>query len=187
MNCIGIVGKSGSGKSTFSQYLQVELPQSELIHGDSIMQEIILSEKDLDLFNGEHDKSSIIKQFILPKVKTNLMNKIEELLSLNQNTVIILDWYRLPENTDIWQMCKTKILVKPINENLRLHHINQRKKVTSRDLAIRDKIINHDDFLYDEIIINGYDNSLVESAKRMAKKIINNEIGRCQRTTSGLA
>jgi len=189
---IGVTGKCGAGKTTFSHYLQEELPLSTLIHADDIMFDAVLSEKKLliqlygndiisdgklnkNLYMSDENKRFVIGKLISQKIKTALKDKISELVSLNKNTVIILDWFRLPECTDIWQNCQTKILIKSIDENLRWFYLNQRRRITLQDFALRDKMINHDAFLYDEIILNGYDNSLSDNAKIMAKKIMKNE------------
>lgn len=50
--------------------------------------------------------------------------------------------------------------------------MNQRTGMTSYELSLRDKMIDHDSLSYDIIITNNYDNSLMEEAKRIAKKII---------------
>lgn len=189
MYCIGVTGRCGAGKTTFSYYLHNEISQSVHIQADGIMYDAVFAEKELliqlygnniiregkvdrNLYMSDNNNVSIIEKIISPKIKTTLKDKIDELVLLNQNVVIILDWFRLPDCTEIWQNCKTKILIKAIDENLRWFYRNQRNKMTVQELALRDKMIDFDNFLYDEIITNNYNDDFVENAKRMAKKII---------------
>jgi len=139
------------------------------LYGNNIINE---GKVDRNLYMSNEDNVSVVDKIILPKIKTTLQNKIDELVLLNQHIVIILDWFRLPQCTEIWQNCKIKILIKDIEENLRWFHRNQRSKMTLQELALRDKLIYLDSFLYDEVIINSYNNSFAESAKKMAKRII---------------
>lgn len=189
MYCIGVTGRCGAGKTEFSYHLHEEFPQSVLIHADPIMHNAILSEKDLliklygnniiingklnkQLYMSDDDNISIIETTISPKIQTTIMSQINELASTNQNLIIIIDWFRLPDCTELWQNCKTKILIKSIDDNLRWFHMNQRTGMTSYELSLRDKMIDHDSLSYDIIITNNYDNSLIKEAKRIAKKII---------------
>ncbi len=198
---IGITGRSGDGKSTFSRILAQNLLSVETIGVDKLHFSNILSQKDklIELFgediiyDGKLNMKLYMKYPEKVKIIRNLINDslIKKILSevntaLEQNKFVIIEWIKLPEVEKLWNMCDIHILVKSTNQDARYSHLLQRHSdpnsnklevpytVTMEQLKVRDYYASdYSRFAYDYVVINNYDECLFAEGKRIAVQILN--------------
>lgn len=198
---IGVTGKSGGGKSTFSRSLSENLTDAECVHCDSILIPIILSKKDklIELYgeniiyNDSINKKLFIQNPENAKIIHSLIDSttIEQLLlaissALKKYKYVIIDFYRLPEFDEIWNLCDVHVLIESESTDARYAHLLQRLNsskvsnvktncsITTEDLKSRDQLASdYGLFSYDYIITNNYDESFFEQAKKIASKLQN--------------
>lgn len=177
---IGICGKSGSGKSTISNYLKDELGaihcdidnighyvltlptvQSDLIgsFGVKIWEDGIINRKKL----GQIVFNSIDKMKILEQITWKHMEiEIDRIIEQNKNKIIILDWQLLPK-TKYLSLCDLKILI-DIPYEIRKQRILKRDSISEEKIDLREKAsitYNKKDF---DFVFNNNDN---ENIKRL--------------------
>ena len=179
---IGICGKSGSGKSTISNYLKSELGA---IHCDiDKMGHYVLTlpnvQKDLiDSFGIEIYEDGKINRKKLSKIVFNSVEKmkileqitwkhmeieIDKIINENKDKIIILDWQLLPK-TKYLNLCDLKILI-DIPYEIRKQRILKRDNISEEKIDLREKAsitYNKNDFDY---VFNANDN---ENIKRLVK------------------
>ena len=179
---IGICGKSGSGKSTISNYLKEELGA---IHCDiDKIGHYILNlsnvQKDLiDSFGTEIYEDSKINRKKLSQIVFNSIDKmkileqitwkhmeieIDKIINENKDKIIILDWQLLPK-TKYLNLCDLKILI-DIPYKIRKQRLLKRDNISEEKIDLREKAsitYNKNDFHY---IFNTNDN---ENIKRLVK------------------
>ncbi len=183
---IGIMGKSGSGKSTITNLLNekgnyllidVDKVNHELIENTSLKQDIIIRYPET-LENGKINRQKLGMILYQDKKKMDEYNKLvwlyleKKLDEMIKNTtkIVILDWMMLPL-TKYYNMCDIKILVESSLE-IRLERIKKRDKVDEIHFFERDK--NSVDYKiedFDFVINNdkGIDKNEIENiGKRIA-------------------
>lgn len=179
---IGICGKSGSGKSTISNYLKEELGaihcdidkighyvltlpnvQKDLINcfGTEIYEDGKINRKKLGqiVFNSAN-KMKILEQITWKYMET----EIDKIINKNKDKIIILDWQLLPK-TKYLNLCNLKILI-DIPYEIRKQRILKRDNISEEKIDLREKAsitYNKNDFDY---IFNTNDN---ENIKRLVK------------------
>ena len=191
---ICVVGKSGSGKSTFSKLLAENL-KGKAINIDEIGHSIydnpnfvdfIIKTFGQDFVNreGKIIDRKMIGDYIFSnknsekvqafnKVSWNLMQeKIDEKLQNIEENYVILDWYNL-QNTKYFEDADYKILVKPQDEEQRMMIVRLRDNISSEYLEKRENNgILYNDKDYNHIFINTYeDQKTIEYAKQLAEAI----------------
>lgn len=179
---IGICGKSGSGKSTISNYLKDELKaihcdidkighyvlilpnvQKDLIDsfGIEICEDGKINRKKL----GQIVFNSVDKMKILEKITWKYMEiEIDKIIKENKDKIIILDWQLLPK-TKYLNLCDLKILI-DIPYEIRKQRILERDNINEEKIDLREKAsitYNKNDFDY---IFNTND---IENIKRLVK------------------
>ena len=150
---IGIMGKSGSGKSTITNLLNdkgnyllidVDKVNHELIENTSLKQDIIIRYPET-LENGKINRQKLGMILYQDKKKMDEYNKLvwiylekklDEMIN-NTTKIIVLDWMMLPL-TKYYNMCDIKILVESSLE-IRLERIKKRDKVDEIHFFERDK------------------------------------------------
>lgn len=179
---IGICGKSGSGKSTISNFLKEDLGaihcdidkighyvltlpnvQKDLINsfGIEIYEDGKINRKKLGLivFN------SIDKMRTLEQITWKYMEiEIDKIINENKDKIIILDWQLLPK-TKYLNLCKWKILI-DIPYEIRKQRILKRDNISEEKIELREKAsitYNKNDFDY---VFNTNDN---KNIKRLVK------------------
>lgn len=180
---IGIMGKTGSGKSTITQRLN-EDNQFYIIDVDKVNHSLIektkLKEDIIDRYpevleNRKINRKKLGTILYQDKNKMEEYNKLVwtyleiELDSLiaNANKPVIIDWMMLPL-TKYYHLCDLKILVDSSLE-VRLKRIMSRDSITEEHFIARDKNsvnYNKDDF---EIIINndkGFDEYEIKNIRK---------------------
>ena len=183
---IGIMGKSGSGKSTITNLLNekgnyllidVDKVNHELIENTSLKQDIIIRYPET-LEKGKINRQKLGMILYQDKKKMDEYNKLvwlyleKKLDEMIKNTtkIVILDWMMLPL-TKYYNMCDIKILVESSLE-IRLERIKKRDKVDEIHFFERDK--NSVDYKiedFDFVINNdkGIDKNEIENiGKRIA-------------------
>lgn len=165
---IGITGKSGSGKTTYSKiYAEktgytiinideishhvLELPhiKANLIEcfGEKIISENVINRKLLGdlVFTNRH----LYEQ--MSDVIWNEVKKIVDAL-LRENENVIIDWILLP-HTHYWKMCDKKILV-TVNAEIRKQRVLQRDNITEEYFNKREQAsIEYENIELDEIVL----------------------------------
>lgn len=196
---IGITGKSGEGKSTFTRILTEFLPRSKAIHCDDIVNPILLSQKDrlVDIYSNDIIRNGMLNSELFlqypEKVKT-IHHLIDDLVykeilsqitsSINEKDFVLIDWFRLHEFESLRDICNIHILVKSIDAHKRYEHLSQRHAnpksnsfALPSDLSLeRFKLLDqissgYDRFSYEYIVINNYDESLFTEGKRIAAEL----------------
>ena len=188
---IFITGKSGSGKSTFSKklanklkykYIDVdavghkvyEIPEIQekafKLFGSSINDDYEkIDRKKLGqiVFNNRHSKS--VKEFsdLTWEYMKNTLDK-----EITDNTIV--DWILLP-HTKYWKYKAFRILIKSLDENVRIKKILERDNITLEYAKLRDKAsIEYDEKAFDFIIINTYEEKEINNYLQKIIKCINN-------------
>jgi len=179
---IGICGKSGSGKSTISNYLKEELGA---IHcdidkiGHYVLTLPNVQKNLIDSFGleiCENDKinrkrlskivfNSVDKMKILEQITWKYMEiEIDKIINQNKNKIIILDWQLLPK-TKYLKLCDLKILI-DIPYEIRKQRLLKRDNISEDKIDLREKAsitYKKNDFDY---VFNTNDN---ENIKRLVK------------------
>lgn len=182
---IGITGKSGSGKSTLAKHLETirkntiyvdidkighQVNDNENVKmelrknfGDFIFVEGKISRKRLGniVFNSDEAMKLLkdITWFEMKKI-------IEEIIFLNQDRDIILDWALLP-STELFKKCDIKILIDAPYE-IRLERTIQRDNITENKFKQREsKSVDYDQFEFDFIVENVEYNQAKEKIGRL--------------------
>ena len=177
---IGICGKSGSGKSSLAKLIMDKYPDTVHIDIDKIGHEAYLDhdvlKKMLLTFGVDVLTDSVIDRKKLGKLVfdnpenmqklTNITwpymkSRINEILSENQDKIIIFDWLLLPK-TDFFNMCDVKILL-DIPREERMKRCIERDHITEEEFLMRDSssisynkenfdvVINNNDFEMENI------------------------------------
>ena len=150
---IGIMGKSGSGKSTITNLLNekgnyllidVDKVNHKLIENTSLKKDIIIRYPET-LENGKINRQKLGMILYQDKKKMDEYNKLvwlyleKKLDEMIKNTtkIVILDWMMLPL-TKYYNMCDIKILVES-SLAIRLERIKKRDKVDEIHFFERDK------------------------------------------------
>ncbi len=180
---IGIMGKTGSGKSTITQRLNAEnkyyvIDVDKVNH--SLIEETNLKEDIIDRYpevleNGKINRKKLGMILYQDKNKmdnynslvwTYLEKELDNLIA-NANKPVIIDWMMLPL-TKYYHLCGLKILVDS-SLDVRLKRIMSRDSITEEHFIARDKNsvnYNKDDF---DIILNndkGIDEYEVENIRK---------------------
>ena len=193
---IGITGKSGDGKTTAANILNNLVPDSIVINVDEYQVPMLLKSKELINLYGSHiinNGTLNVRKFLendlcfrkIHEVTKNrvmicLLNKIREYQE-NYKTIII-EWVRLPELNDIWDLCDYHILVKSFNRKKRYENIIKRNrdigyflKDMNKELRLRDKNnLKYDEYLYDYIIENQYDDNFKIKIESIVEGLMKN-------------
>ena len=164
---IGLCGKSGSGKSTISNYLKEEigaihcdidkighyvltLPNVQRNLIDSFGIEIYENDKINRKKLGKIVFNSIDKMKLLEQITWKYMEiEIDKIINENKDKIIILDWQLLPK-TKYLNLCDLNILI-DIPYEIRKQRIFKRDNINEEKIEEREKAsitYNKNDFDY---------------------------------------
>lgn len=165
MKIIGVTGNSGSGKTTLATYLS-DCIKCKMIDIDKlILKSSLFEDFDVDanppklnednfkiLTDNFENENSLISSIINEIIEMEI-DKLSQ-----DNDVLILEWMLLPY-LKIWKQCDTKILIESNEKERRKNAINN-KLITKEkyDECFSIVKINYNQFKYDYIIENNYDN-----------------------------
>lgn len=195
-NIIAIVGKSGSGKTTFSNLLTKYL-DCQKISVDEIAHSIYDNQEFIDFINdvfgsnyiddngrivdrkiiGEyvfsHRGSKEVKMF--NEISWRLMKeKIDSILTNTKSKCVILEWFNL-HNTCYFDMATVKILIKAKDEEQRTMMIRLRDNISKEYLDKRENTgISYNECDFDYVVEIEYDNEdIITKAETIANAINN--------------
>ena len=193
-NIIAVVGKSGSGKTTFCNLL-TKILNCKNINVDEIAHSIYKKPEFIDFIceyfgsdyiddNGQVVDSKIIGEYVFSHKDSKQVKLFNELtwrlmeeqidkeISADFN-YIILDWFNL-HNTPYFNDAKVKILIKPKDEEQRLLMIRLRDSISKEYLEKRENNgIAYNDCDFDYVVEIEYDNvDIFDKAQKMANAII---------------
>lgn len=185
---IGITGRSGDGKSTFTNYLNSLIPNSRVIsidnidfsvlinHREELIQlygpEIIIDGKlNVDLISKYPEIRMAIHQISRDDLIKSALHEVE--MALKEKTMVLIEWYRLTELKELWDLCDYHILVHSIDPKKRFDNLVKRERQKNifiaesmeEEFRRRDfSIPEYEKLTYDFTVVNNYDESLLESA-----------------------
>jgi len=149
---IGIMGKTGSGKSTITSYLNKD-NKYEVIDVDKVNHKLLEMKELKDEIIEKYDclEDGVLNRKKLGMILYTDKEKMEEYNSLiwkylekeldkminESNKPVIIDWMMLPL-TKFYDMCDIKILVES-NWNIRLKRVLMRDNVDKEHFTARDK------------------------------------------------
>ncbi len=185
---IGIIGSSGSGKSTVSHMLAELLDDSEVIDVDEYMIKYldVYKKKIIETLNipsdGRHWCNYIYNSFDDVKawstiLKVDIEKCIQERISKCCSKTIIIDSFILPL-FDIFKACKYKILIKS-DEKLELARIKMRLRGNGRlqlfdDMSLKNRVkytkTYGDEQRFDFVIKN---NQTIEILMHDVRQVVN--------------
>lgn len=177
---IYITGKSGSGKSTFSKLLAKKL-NYKYINVDDIGHKVYeypeIMEKAYQLFGtdinnefGKFDRKKL-GQIVFSERHSERVKTFSDLTWENMKKLLdkelvdncIVDWILLP-HTKYWANNALRILVKPLDEGLRLKKLMLRDNITEEYVKLRDKAsIEYNESEFDFVFTNDYDNDKLQN------------------------
>lgn len=182
---IGIMGKSGSGKSTITRIIN-ENNDYQVIDVDEINHLVIATEEFIDIIkdkypnvieNGQINRRKLATILYDDKEKMQEYNELiwsytsrilEKMINESEKDVII-DWMMLPL-TKYYQMCDYKILV-DCSVETRRKRIEARDHISKEHFYARDKnavTYDMDDF---DLIINNDEGSNLDEVKSFGKRL----------------
>lgn len=164
---IGITGKSGCGKSTYSRKLGEETG-FYVVDIDKISHKILnlpeLQDEFMGIFGNNIVKNGIIDRQCLGDlifenrhlyedltniVWTRMKSEIDSIISEHKN--VVLEWILLP-HTHYWKLCDTKILV-TCEDATRISRVLLRDNISKEYLSKRDSAsIDYSDIIFDKVI-----------------------------------
>lgn len=169
---VGIVGKSGSGKSFIAKSLEEKIDNSIWIDVDkvghmslndnkikaalinrfglSILNDDSIDRKKLSdiVFNSEKELA-----FLNQLTELYIKDKIAQVINNNPNKIIILDWALLTE-TGFFELCDIKILVQS-SKDLRAERVIKRDNVDISKFEAREKAsYSYDNLNFDFVLKN---------------------------------
>lgn len=169
---VGIVGKSGSGKSFIAKSLEEKIDNSIWIDVDkvghmslndnkikaalinrfglSILNDDRIDRKKLSdiVFNSEKELA-----FLNQLTELYIKDKIAQVINNNPNKIIILDWALLTE-TRFFELCDIKILVQS-SKDLRAERVIKRDNVDISKFEAREKAsYSYDNLNFDFVLKN---------------------------------
>ncbi len=173
MNLIGVVGKSGSGKSYVCKLLSERL-NATYISFDSISHEVTKTENYKNFIqkligssvfeNGQLDRKKLgniifKNQELLEKINNfaelEMVKIIDAKLKSISQEYIILDYALLPL-MKYYDKCSFKIYVKA-DDNVRKARVLERDKISEEYFNLRDNSLNfYDKISYDYLLVNNF-------------------------------
>ena len=180
---ICICGKSGSGKSTISNYLVKEFAAIHIdidkighkSHGDEKVKQDLINTFGLSILTkGNIDRKKLGKIVFgsknemkkLEDITWNYMEKeIDKIIESNKNKTIVLDWLLLPK-TKYMKLANLKILI-DIPYEIRKKRILKRDNISAEAFDLREQAsitYNNDDFDY---IFNNNDSNNIRKLVKL--------------------
>jgi len=182
MQIIGVTGKSGTGKSTFSEMLSKKYKNSIRVDVDKIghaalkQPEIIeeLTENFGDAIlnnNGNIDRKKLGNlvfakkdnmQILIDLTWQYMQQELDKILASNYDTVV-LEWLLLPK-TKYWDKCDNKILVSSDDQQRKLN-VMKRDNVSEEYFDERDNSgLDYAPYKFDYTVENHYKDGEIEAA-----------------------
>lgn len=184
LKIIGIIGKSGVGKSTVANYLSEKLDNVKILEVDKIHMNYLLSHQtdklkkmfgDDIIVNGklnnvhfsnfpEKQKRVFYESF--DDLETILLNEIEDIKE--KYDWLIIDYFILVLLKKIWDLCHYRILVEAVSDNKRYENIVLRNAKKDGDIPrdIKEELRSRDHFIqdykkykYDFYLLNNYNDN----------------------------
>ena len=182
---IGICGKSGSGKSSFSRKLQENIPNTVYLDMDKIGHQVLLipevKEKIINLFgpsiltDNEIDRKKIGNIIfnsneaykLYTQIIWNYMKLlIDNFININKDKTIILDAIKLNQ-TEYFDMCNIKILL-DVPYEIRKQRATKRDNITEEAFDLREQAsIDYNINDFDYVLDNNDDENVKKLVVRL--------------------
>lgn len=185
---IGVVGKSGSGKSYLARKLSEYIENSIWVDidkiGHSSLTDNNIKENLVNYFgvkildNGVIDRKKLSNIVFNNKEALNYLNNLTEgyiksqinnIILLNKNKTVILDWALLAE-TDFFELCDIKILVQA-SKDLRAERVIKRDSVDINKFEAREKAsYSYDNLDFDFVLENNEQLDITRTVNKIYEK-----------------
>lgn len=185
---IGVVGKSGSGKSYLARKLSEYIENSIWVDIDKIGHSSLIDNNIKAnlvnhfgveiLNNGVIDRKKLSNIVFNNKEALNYLNNLTEgyiksqinnIILLNKNKTIILDWALLAE-TEFFELCDIKILVQA-SKDLRAERVIKRDSVDINKFEAREKAsYSYDNLNFDFVLENNEQLDIKRTVNKIYEK-----------------
>lgn len=185
---IGVVGKSGSGKSFLARRLSENIDNSVWLDIDKIghasltdnyIKEELINHFGISIItNGNIDRKKLSNIVFNNKDELNYLNcltekyiidEIDKNITLNKDKIIILDWALLTE-TKFFDLCDIKVLVKA-DKKLRRERVIQRDNIEIEKFESRDRAsYDYDDLEFDFVLNNDEQLDITRTVNKIYEK-----------------
>lgn len=185
---IGVVGKSGSGKSYLARKLSEYIENSIWVDIDKIghasLTDNNIKENLVNYFgvkildNGVIDRKKLSNIVFNNKEALNYLNNLTEgyiksqinnIILLNKNKTVILDWALLAE-TEFFELCDIKILVQA-SKDLRAERVIKRDSVDINKFEAREKAsYSYDNLDFDFVLENNEQLDIKRTVNKIYEK-----------------
>ena len=169
---IGIIGKSGSGKSTISKmileykvntiYCDIDKIGHSSLLDENIKQKLINTFGNQIITNNEIDRKKLSQivfeaeekmNFLKSLTKDYINKQVNKIIEENKNKTIILDYALLPL-LEAFDKCDLTILVDASYE-IRLERIMKRDIITEKQFMLREQAsVNYTNYKFDYVLDN---------------------------------
>ena len=185
---IGVVGKSGSGKSYLARKLSEHIENSIWVDIDKIghssltdnnIKANLVNHFGVEILNnGVIDRKKLSNIVFNNKEALNYLNNLTEvyiksqinnIILLNKNKTVILDWALLAE-TEFFELCDIKILVQA-SKDLRAERVIKRDSVDINKFEAREKAsYSYDDLKFDFVLENNEQLDITRTVNKIYEK-----------------
>lgn len=185
---IGVVGKSGSGKSYLARKLSEYIENSIWVDIDKIghasLTDNNIKENLVNYFgvkildNGVIDRKKLSNIVFNNKEALNYLNNLTEgyiksqinnIILLNKNKTVILDWALLAE-TEFFELCDIKILVQA-SKDLRAERVIKRDSVDISKFEARERAsYSYDNLNFDFVLENNEQLDITRTVNKIYEK-----------------
>lgn len=185
---IGVVGKSGSGKSYLARKLSEHIENSIWVDIDKIghssltdnnIKANLVNHFGVEILNnGVIDRKKLSNIVFNNKEALNYLNNLTEgyiksqinnIILLNKNKTVILDWALLAE-TEFFELCDIKILVQA-SKDLRAERVIKRDSVDINKFEAREKAsYSYDNLDFDFVLENNEQLDITRTVNKIYEK-----------------
>ena len=185
---IGVVGKSGSGKSFLARKLSEYIENSIWVDIDKIghssltdvnIKEELVNHFGIDILdNGVINRKKLSNivfsdkkelEFLNNLTEKYIINEIEKIITSNKDKIVILEWALLTE-TRFFELCDIKILVEA-SKDLRAERVIKRDNVDISKFEAREKAsYSYENLNFDFVLENNEQLDITRTVNKIYEK-----------------